>query len=162
MPSLSPKIPLLDKGCLWPQHEWLKAQGAAPDTPLDNVVISRMRRFAAMNKLKKAALLVVARSMNQEQIQGLKELFVAIDADSSGTITVEELRQALGGMGNRVTVRPFCSPKSLDRSSGFICTDVHPYGLGLRASEYEGGMPNLGWQVDEQGVANFLMQGTKA
>ena len=87
------------------QHKWLQQQGAAPDTPMDNVVISRMRRFAAMNKLKKAALLVIARSMNQEQIQGLKELFQSIDADNSGTITVEELRAALADMGNNVTVR---------------------------------------------------------
>ena len=86
------------------QHKWLQQQGAAPDTPMDNVVISRMRRFAAMNKLKKAALLVIARSMNQEQIQGLKELFQSIDADNSGTITVEELRDALADMGNHVTV----------------------------------------------------------
>ena len=86
------------------QHKWLQQQGAAPDTPMDNVVISRMRRFAAMNKLKKAALLVIARSMNQEQIQGLKELFQSIDADNSGTITVEELRAALADMGNHVTV----------------------------------------------------------
>lgn len=63
-----------------------------------------MRKFAAMNKLKKAALLVIARSMNQEQIQGLKELFHRIDADGSGTITVEELRDALTEMGNQVTV----------------------------------------------------------
>ena len=40
------------------QHKWLKQQGAAPDTPLDNVVIKRMRKFAAMSKRKKAALLV--------------------------------------------------------------------------------------------------------
>lgn len=86
------------------QHKWLYQQGAAPDTPLDNVVIRRMRKFAAMNKLKKAALLAVARAMNQEQIQGLKELFQRIDADSSGTITVEELRNALTEMGNQVTV----------------------------------------------------------
>lgn len=67
-----------------------------------------MRKFAAMNKLKKAALLAVARAMNQEQIQGLKELFQRIDKDSSGTITVEELRDALSEMGDEVTVS--CPP----------------------------------------------------
>lgn len=87
------------------QHDWLKSQGVALDTPIDNVVISRMKRFAAMNKLKKAAMLEVARCMKPEQIQGLKELFQTIDADNSGTITVDELRKALADMGNSVTVR---------------------------------------------------------
>lgn len=68
-----------------------------------------MRKFAAMNKLKKAALLAVARAMNQEQIQGLKELFQRIDKDSSGTITVEELRDALTEMGDEVTVCQFAT-----------------------------------------------------
>jgi calcium-dependent protein kinase len=74
---------------------------------MDSVVIKRMRKFAAMNKLKKAALLVVARSMSPEQIQGLKQLFHMIDADDSGTITVEELKTALHDMGNIVTVRAY-------------------------------------------------------
>lgn len=86
------------------QHDWLKAQGVALDTPIDNVVIARMRRFAAMGKLKKAAMLEVARCMKPDQIQGLKQLFQAIDEDNSGTITVEELRKALTELGNHVTV----------------------------------------------------------
>ena len=57
-----------------------------------------------MNKLKKAALLMVAKTMSQDQIQGLKELFKSIDRDNSGTITVEELRVALQANGRDVSV----------------------------------------------------------
>jgi calcium-dependent protein kinase len=32
--------------------------GAAPDKPLDSAVLSRMKQFTAMNKLKKMALRV--------------------------------------------------------------------------------------------------------
>lgn len=63
-----------------------------------------MRHFAAMNKLKKAALLMVAKTMSPDQIHGLKELFRSIDRDNSGTITVEELRVALQDAGKDVTV----------------------------------------------------------
>ncbi|KAK9810447.1 hypothetical protein WJX72_010861 [[Myrmecia] bisecta] len=84
------------------QHPWLQQQGAAPDRPLDSVVITRMRKFAAMGKLKKAALLVIAKSLSESEISGLGQLFKSIDADSNGTITVDELRAALTKMGNKV------------------------------------------------------------
>jgi calcium-dependent protein kinase len=39
-------------------HPWIKEDGEAPDTPLDNVVLDRMKQFVAMNQFKKAALRV--------------------------------------------------------------------------------------------------------
>lgn len=62
------------------------------DKPLDNVVLSRMKNFAAMNKLKKTALMVVGSCLSAEEIAGMKRLFKTIDADGSGTITVKELQ----------------------------------------------------------------------
>lgn len=40
-------------------HPWIREDGEAPDKPLDNTVISRMKQFRAMNKLKKVALKVI-------------------------------------------------------------------------------------------------------
>ena len=42
------------------QHPWLHSQGVAPDRPLDSVVISRLRNFAGMTRLRKAAILAAA------------------------------------------------------------------------------------------------------
>lgn len=39
-------------------HPWILIDGAAPDKPLDSAVLSRMKQFTAMNKLKKMALRV--------------------------------------------------------------------------------------------------------
>lgn len=49
-------------------------------------------QFAGMTKLKKAAFLVMARCLSSEEISGLRQLFKTIDTDSSGTITVDELK----------------------------------------------------------------------
>ena len=92
------------------QHPWLKQQGAAPDKPIDNIVISRMRKFAAMNKMKQAALMVMAKKLQPADIEGLQLLFKSIDTDSSGTITVEEMRTAIGKMGNKVQVGDLTLP----------------------------------------------------
>ena len=37
------------------QHDWMRENGTASERPLDNVILKRMRGFAAMNKLKKEA-----------------------------------------------------------------------------------------------------------
>lgn len=40
------------------EHPWMREDGEASDKPIDNVVLSRMKQFRAMNKLKKLALKV--------------------------------------------------------------------------------------------------------
>lgn len=39
-------------------HPWICEDGVAPDKALDPVVLSRLKQFSAMNKLKKMALMV--------------------------------------------------------------------------------------------------------
>ena len=41
-------------------HPWLR-EGEAPDKPIDSAVLSRLKQFRAMNKLKKLALKVILR-----------------------------------------------------------------------------------------------------
>ena len=84
------------------QHDWMKENGSARDTPLDNVVLTRLRGFAGMNKLKKEALKVIAGGMSPEEIAGLRVLFEEIDADGSGSITVDELKAAMAKRGSAV------------------------------------------------------------
>lgn len=38
----------------------MKADGVAPDKPLDSAVLTRLNQFSAMNKLKKMAIRVSA------------------------------------------------------------------------------------------------------
>lgn len=87
------------------QHAWLKAHGAALDKPLDSVVLTRIKKLSAMNKLKKAALVVMAQSLSEDEINGLQQLFRSIDADGNGTITIDELRTALSSLNGRLDVR---------------------------------------------------------
>lgn len=39
-------------------HPWIVDDRVAPDKPLDSAVLSRLKQFSAMNKLKKMALRV--------------------------------------------------------------------------------------------------------
>ncbi|XP_020205845.2 calcium-dependent protein kinase 11 [Cajanus cajan] len=80
-------------------HPWIVDDNVAPDKPLDPAVLTRLKHFSTMNKLKKMALHVIAERLSEEEIGGLKELFKMIDKDNSGTITFEELQEGLKSVG---------------------------------------------------------------
>ncbi|KAI3753950.1 hypothetical protein L2E82_26015 [Cichorium intybus] len=85
------------------EHPWIREDGEASDKPIDSAVLSRMKQFRAMNKLKKLALKVIAENLSAEEIQGLKSMFTNIDTDNSGTITYEELKTGLARLGSKLT-----------------------------------------------------------
>lgn len=87
----------------WLDHPWIKEDGEAPDTPLDNAVLDRLKQFRAMNKFKKVALRVIAGCLSEEEIMGLKDMFRTMDTDGSGTITLEELKQGLSKQGTKLS-----------------------------------------------------------
>ncbi|XP_047341532.1 calcium-dependent protein kinase 1-like [Impatiens glandulifera] len=80
-------------------HPWMREDGDISDKPLDVAVLSRMKQFSAMNKLKKVALKVIAENLSEEEIVGLKEMFKSMDTDNNGTITFEELKVGLPKLG---------------------------------------------------------------
>ncbi|KAG0479165.1 hypothetical protein HPP92_013884 [Vanilla planifolia] len=84
-------------------HPWIKEAGEAPDTPLDNAVLNRLKQFRELNKFKQVALRVIAGCLSEEEIRGLKEMFKNMDSDNSGTITAEELRQGLLQQGTKLS-----------------------------------------------------------
>lgn len=85
------------------EHPWIKEGGDASDKPIDSAVLSRMKQFRAMNKLKKLALKVIAENLSADEIQGLKAMFQNMDTDKSGTITYEELKTGLARLGSKLT-----------------------------------------------------------
>ncbi|CAK9152982.1 unnamed protein product [Ilex paraguariensis] len=80
-------------------HPWVQVDGVAPDKPLDSAVLTRLKQFSAMDKLKKIAIRVIAEILSEEEIAGLKEMFKMIDTDNSGQITLEELKNGLERVG---------------------------------------------------------------
>lgn len=85
------------------EHPWIREGGEASDKPIDSAVLSRMKQFRAMNKLKKLALKVMAENLSEEEIKGLKAMFTNMDTDKSGTITYEELKTGLARLGSKLS-----------------------------------------------------------
>ncbi|KAE8675209.1 Calmodulin-domain protein kinase 9 isoform 2 [Hibiscus syriacus] len=86
-----------------PRASMDKRRWKSSDKPLDNAVLSRMKQFRRMNKLKQLALKVIAENLSTDEIQGLKQMFANIDTDNSGTITYDELKTGLTRLGSKLT-----------------------------------------------------------
>ncbi|GMI28354.1 hypothetical protein TrCOL_g13075 [Triparma columacea] len=85
-------------------HPWFSDLGVVDKSTLPKIkhggsVNTEFRKYMAMSKLKKAALAHIATHLTNEEVKGLKEVFQAIDVDSSGTLTVEEIKDALANGG---------------------------------------------------------------
>lgn len=76
-------------------HPWICKNGVAPDGALDPVVLSRLKRFSKMNKLKNMAIKVTAEEFLEEEIAVLRKMFLKMDTDKSGAITFDELMEGL-------------------------------------------------------------------
>ncbi|XP_047321759.1 calcium-dependent protein kinase 26 [Impatiens glandulifera] len=114
-------------------HPWICENGVAPDRALDPAVLSRLKQFSAMNKLKKMALRVIAERLSEEEIAGLREMFISMDTDNSGAITFDELKAGLRRYGSTLKdteIRDLMDAADVDNSGTidygeFIAATIH-------------------------------------
>jgi len=81
-------------------HEWImnkapKAQGVS----LQSGLVDNLRGFRSQNKLKKAALHIIAGQLNEDQIKALRETFMSLDNNGDGQLTVSEMKQGIERAG---------------------------------------------------------------
>lgn len=84
------------------QHQWITKMLQSPavaDARVTNVAVSNLKSFAVMNKLKKASLNVIASQLTDAAIKDLKTLFMAMDENNDGTLSVGELKEGLNRAG---------------------------------------------------------------
>lgn len=114
-------------------HPWVRDKGVAPDKPIDSAVQTRLKQFSAMNNMKKLAIRVIAQSMSEEEIAGLREMFKMMDADGSGAITFEELKEGLHRVGSNMResdMRDLMDAADIDKNgtidySEFLAATMH-------------------------------------
>lgn len=60
---------------------------------LNSHVFEGLRQYRSLNKLKQAALQVLAQELHEEQVQELRDAFLALDAEGDGLLSPEELAE---------------------------------------------------------------------
>ena len=73
----------------------IKSMSIRDQQEMDREVLQRMNSYRGQSLLKKAAVNVLVKHLEANQIQKLKEEFEKIDTDHSGFLEVSELEQAI-------------------------------------------------------------------
>ncbi|MEW5313687.1 MAG: hypothetical protein WDW38_005232 [Sanguina aurantia] len=72
---------------------------AAPAAALGAHMVKRLRAFTGMSRLKRLALVVLARTLTDTDVKRLRELFLAMDENLDGRINSTDLHKALEKVG---------------------------------------------------------------
>lgn len=75
---------------------------AVPSTkavPIKENIIDSLRKFRNFSKFKRAALSVVASLLPDEQVSASRTLFISLDSNGDGSLSVAELRQKMEQQG---------------------------------------------------------------
>jgi len=84
------------------QHVWFEAVSKSADVDMGWLDLSHLRTFAKFNKVKKAALTIVASQLSDKRIDDLKNLFLSLDDNGDGTLSIRELKEGLKGAGVKI------------------------------------------------------------
>eukprot|EP00913_Durusdinium_trenchii_P014652 g13746.t1 len=78
------------------QDTWIKDKAPkAQNVCLQDHLVRNLKNFRSKNKLKKAALNIIAGQMSESEITDLRETFKSLDANGDGFLTVSELRDGI-------------------------------------------------------------------
>merc|ERR1712176_301778 len=81
-------------------HEWIRNKAPkATNVSLQSNFVDNLRHFRGQNKLKKAALHIIAGQLNEDQIKALRETFMALDNNGDGCLTVAEMKEGIQKAG---------------------------------------------------------------
>lgn len=76
------------------QHEWI-VDKQGDTSSVDEAIVRQMRIFLTNNRLKRVALQIIARQIHDESVERLRNIFMGIDEDCSGCLTIDEMKEAL-------------------------------------------------------------------
>jgi len=81
-------------------HPWLTQMASlhAPHRPtLGTEVLLSLRRYAGASRMRRAALQLLAQELEPDETRELRELFLGLDGDNTGTVSLRELTDAIRG-----------------------------------------------------------------
>merc|ERR1712176_1050598 len=81
-------------------HVWVKNKAPkATGAKLQDNFVDNLRGFRSQNKLKKAALHIIANQLNEDQIKALRDIFMQLDGNGDGKLTVNEMKEGIQKAG---------------------------------------------------------------
>ena len=81
-------------------HPWFKKfTSERKSTLINKRTVTSIRNYTQKTALEKEILFFMAKVSNAEQIRQLKEIFISLDLDNRGTLTLNEIRRGFKKLG---------------------------------------------------------------
>jgi calcium-dependent protein kinase len=98
-------------------HPWVQQQveQESKDLTIDVDVIQKIEEFLESQELKKAILLYVAQQIPEKEVQHLRNLFVKIDKNGNGTLSLEEFTNAFGEFQQKIGIKQKLSNEEIEK-----------------------------------------------
>ena len=88
-------------------HKWFKKvlkDEKPTNSKLQGEKLATFKNFSKTSKLKQAALTAISVQASPVDIRELKELFMSLDVNGDGSLTISELQESLRGKENGDTI----------------------------------------------------------
>jgi len=101
-------------------YPWIKkVADQAPTAPLPPLVLKNLKVFRGAEKVKKAVLTYLATQLSEKEIEPLKTLFLSLDKNGDGRLSVDEIRTGFAGRPDQAEFLDIMQSMDTDKS-GFI------------------------------------------
>jgi calcium-dependent protein kinase len=84
------------------EHPWFKLYETKDNYVLNSEIIESLKKFANVNLLHKEIMFYLAKISKDEEVAKLKQTFLELDKDNTGTLEFEEIISAIKKMGVKV------------------------------------------------------------
>jgi len=77
------------------EHEWIATRHTHKTVEVDGSIIDALRSFGRSSKFRRCCMEMMAWSLSNEERAKVRQYFISMDTDQNGTITLNELKDAL-------------------------------------------------------------------
>jgi len=84
------------------QHKWLARMSQHSTDRIHADVVSALSNFSKKGKLYRSSAQIIAVKLSPSELHELQAQFQVMDADSSGTISLEEFKKAIAGSSQKI------------------------------------------------------------
>jgi len=110
-------------------HPWVQQQveQEGKDLPIEVDVIEKINTFLESLELKKAILLYTAQQIPEKEVEYLKQLFVKIDKNGNGTLSLEEFTNAFSEFQSQIGITKKLTTEEIKKL--FLAIDANQNGV---------------------------------
>lgn len=83
------------------QHTWVVNQAPHSVESVLSLNVESLKNYKNSNNLKRAVLTFIASRLKDEEIKDLKDIFMALDKNKDGTLTIEEVKEGVSQLKDK-------------------------------------------------------------